>query len=902
MRLQNAACINSKGSFSCGPCPENFAGNGYEECISLDRVPRNIVRAGYISLTCVPSHTNLRIRVEVRLQEQFTCNLTLGDTQDPGCSLKKAISDKVSVIKDASARQCGMDFNKTRRESTARIVVGCALKSRPNRIVSQVNYTLSCSLDHGTPSLSREALNNSFSSHFKFNTRKVLRRLPPWEEELPTWNSGFEFEDDCPWYGARRGARCPSFAAADLIWTFDERKHTQRQTFDSSKKTSPNSPSKALVGNLTNFPPSPWNPWSPGVNGNALTLNVGGNRAGKVVSGDWSAKGPELTVAVWVRPGAESASKTARLVVSKSGSNGQLQWGLWLSGANDGGFSFRMQGQSGQMQTFTFQNTGSSVHKHFDSTWHHLAAVYNTTDSSVRLYHNGIEKVAKQCAPKDCVVSTSAGPLVVGASNSANDIFYGTVDELFVFSKALTTEHLVSLATTTNDCGASSYGNSRNCRLRAPPASCAEIFRSLDGDVSDGFYQIWPPSNTGVKQMQVYCDMTHGGKTYFIYDDTPDNTRDDFKTGWTLATLRTWCQSASQTFDVVSVTSALEVDSIIRPLLNRSGYDLTRPSGVPLAFANYTGRVSYTSLDSTASKLDTVLAQLYKPPYSYAPVGHSSTNNLVGLGWGTNGKPGLKDFNPSDAMQALVCAITVGHESKGCTVKTAFNYDKSATFDDGSCISADRAPSLAAYVTVSNNLVKNGGFENLATTIQAPAGTASPLTPGVWAPVGPSAGQVKQGIAHGMKGASYFLHTACDADGSAGGVQQQIVTTAGAFYLLEFWASGSRRGAMVDTGLVSGGTLNNQLFETQGHVEDGNGVSSWAKFQFILMSPGQHIDLIFYSGARQCIHIDDVSLKQIQLPGECTKAHTLNLAALGATATASSVYGAFVPGTSTPSV
>jgi hypothetical protein len=131
---------------------------------------------------------------------------------------------------------------------------------------------------------------------------------------------------------------------------------------------------------------------------------------------------------------------------------------------------------------------------------------------------------------------------------------------------------------------------------------------------------------------------------------------------------------------------------------------------------------------------------------------------------------------------------------------------------------------------------------------------------------------------------------------SAGGVAQMIQDLdPNGFYLLEFWASGSRQGNDVDQFTVSAGSIQQQVVETTGDVEDP-GVAGWSKYQFILQANAAQIELSFYADARNCVQIDEVSLVQIQMPGPCTVTHEANLEQLGAVASASSSYGGLTPG------
>jgi hypothetical protein len=866
----HSRCINSMGSFACGKCPPGFAGNGYDKCIPLQNIEEQIVRDGSISLTCVPGHAKMRIGAQIRIENSFKCSMMLGNTKEAGCSLLSDDGKLVSKTLNTSGGACGTQFSVENKESTADIFVRCTTSKDTKWIVSQVNYSLSCSLDHGTPSLTREALNNSFTSHFKFNTKKVLRRLPPWEEKLPQWNKGFNFLDDCPWYGrGTRGAKCPSFDSLELLFTFDERKSTQRQAFDTSKR--PTDPKR--IGNLTNFKASPYNPWAPGVNGNSLEFDRQAHVAAKVVTGDWSMAASKLTVSIWVRPGQASSGDRPLVTKFKSGTT-DVQWGLSLDGANTGGFTLKIGEEA-----FPFK--GKEQGGYFDRTWHHIAAVFDSGDSTVKLYQNGINVETKKYTKS---VNQEAGPVVVGGSDGQNG-FHGALDELFIFSAALSADNIASLAMPTSDCGASSYGNSRNCRLRAPPKSCGDIFRSLDGDVSDGWHQVWPTANG--RQITVWCDMKSGGKTYYIYDDNK-NTDDKLTTsGWNISTLRSKCSAVAPNLEPVTPNSAAEVDKVILPLLKKLGYMKVKNSAVPLGFS-YGKNSQFASLATSRDSVGPIFTQLYQQ-YSYvSAINADSAKLLAGLGFDSQNKVAIKNFE-FDSIQALVCAVNTGHEIGGCMDKNAFNYAASATFEDGSCVDVKRAPTLSSYVTLSKNQVKNPGFQSTSGTLK-PGNREEPNKH--WQQVGPSDGKFKNRVGKEADKA-YELHVDCERADSAGGIQQVVPTVAGAFYILEFWAAGERKGSTVDAGFVTAGSLKNVRFETVGDFE--NGLAGWAKYQYILLASKESTQLVFYAGAGHCVNIDDVRVVQVQALGACTLTEQLNLAALGAKATASSSYNDLTP-------
>ena len=1246
---RKAQCTNLLGleeareiGYSCGACPEGFAGHGYPEvgCIELGNqqaplpgyqadAPQalEIVRDGAtISATCVPGHPYLRVKVDLIVEDTYQCEMYVGNASSTAptaefCRLM-VNGDQTSqreAYLNANDGECGTTFDGELSVATIKTV--CTLTdafksaiqalqdgtSFPVDTVAAIDYTLSCSLEHGTPTLVREAEDNDVTRWFKFNAKKMLHRLPPWEEPIPPWNAGFNFTDDCPWFNDAadtRALQCPSFDQLALLYTFDERLSTDRVAAD----TSQDGPVGPLDGRLLEFLPSPFNPWVPGVNGNALSFARDINRGALIVTEDWSVPqdATGLTVSVWIRPGGTTGDVGWRPIITKYGNqadpqdtrlgcpaywcpiaenaanqndecpdgevpehrtfaNGQdcrwdeptqgcagaggtcrtetvkiermgdIQWELALTGSNNGGFGFVMNGGKGGGEVpgiscsdflncasaDSLMNGGTDVvvslddaayhDATFDDTWHHIAVVWGADNDgapgfncgasdcgAVRVFLNGVPLLRDadfRSSDYDGTLRYAPGRIEIGAGGQGQGQFHGSLDELFVFTRPLSDEMISHLAIPQSDCGASSEGNSRNCRVRRPPGSCADMFDSLNGDVSNGRYSVFPeppagaPAGTEKHQVPVYCDMDNGGKTYYVIDtsQTTAATDDDYDLSavgqLTVAALADACASKSQSFDLVYPASAQEIDGVLRPLLTEvlhadgqhacsgtadgtvescsgtpdicqptdpqatyrctggysdddgcedlrcvdsgwdmdcsldyvclkgcaytpanvptcdldpstdgtaqcppgcvfglmdrtyaactgdndgtgqpcalnadatgcnvvggncvftsdnpvsvdpgtlecippgmCGYDLTGPAGIPLAYSPNDDNV-YESLvqfegpdgqpDGRSSFVMSAFSSLRRPDgdyrytgqyYNNIADGRGSSGELAGFGWGaTPTDPGIEDFSLSDPIQAIVCAINVGHAVGGCMDEAAFNFNPLATFDDGSCIDAERIPTVGAYVTLSENLVNDGGFERPADcptnadggTDCSTVGLEPGYTVGLWQQIGPEGGELRTAVQQHYSGnAAYHLHIRCQMGDSAGGVAQVIQNLdPSAFYLLEFWAAGGRQGNAVDAFTVSAGSIQELVVETTGDVEDP-GVAGWSKYQYILQATAEQIELKFYADALNCVQIDQVSLVQIQMPGPCTATHEANLQQLGAVASASSSYRGLTP-------
>lgn len=551
------------------------------------------------------------------------------------------------------------------------------------------------------------------------------------------------------------------------LWTFDESLSTDRLAFDAS----PDSHEAALV----NFLPSPYSPWTFGVNGNGLSF-ASETGATSVNAGSWdTSQWTQISVALWIRAGT-SASGNRRIIGQQrqeGDSDTNHAWALWLTGGNTGQFLVELGDGQTQQSTNDAFDQGS-----VDHMWQHIAFVYD--GAALTLFHNGVPAGDFQL---DIDLPQIAGGTVLlgGASDVSEGSHYeGVMDELTVFSRVLDPIEIASLATPHSDCGASSHGNSRNCRLRIPPASCADIYISLDTNVADGWYQIWPSDIE--TQLRVWCDMTNDGKTYFVHDDNAD-TADDLSSVADIDSLRSLCTSHTTVLDLVAVPSAEEVHTVLRPLLQDLGYDLTRASGVPLGF-DYGVTNQYKSLaaESSDRSVDGVFTSLLSD-YQYAhPDGAADANGdgyvLAGLGWGSDSAPGIEDFGFEDPMQAVLCSTNGVSILGGCMDPESYNYNPSATFNDGSCISFSRAPTLSLHVVMTPNLLVDSGFETDVGQL-APGDTR-----GQWTQLGPSGGVVKDDATAYHGSHSYMLHERCTDADSAGGIEQTVTgVVPGQFFL-----------------------------------------------------------------------------------------------------------------------
>ncbi len=223
--------------------------------------------------------------------------------------------------------------------------------------------------------------------------------------------------DNCPSIANpdQRDSEAPSVSLAPIVaWHFDE---------DGGSTTT--DVVDGHIGTLNNG--ATWN--STGRHGAAIEFPVGGGTV--IVPGSTDFNTPDqLSIALWVKPSAFSTNIN-RFVTRSS-------------------FVFRLQG--GKPHFYIRQggaNIGTQANVLIDAdAWTHLAAVWDGLgDGLLRIYVNGVEASAYDfqgtaAAPID---SSSSG-LTIG--NAAAEPFEGLMDELAIFSKALSAgeiQRLVSI-------------------------------------------------------------------------------------------------------------------------------------------------------------------------------------------------------------------------------------------------------------------------------------------------------------------------------------------------------------------------------------------------------------------------------------------------------------------------
>jgi hypothetical protein len=143
--------------------------------------------------------------------------------------------------------------------------------------------------------------------------------------------------------------------------------------------------------------------------------------------------GPTFTVSIWVRPGASTGFVTA--------------FGVAISAASSRNVASIMVGPSPNHAWFESTEAGngdflSGGPDLRDGMWHHVAITWN--GSIKRLYVDGTQ-VATETTP----LTTGGGPTSFGAdydANVATNFYPGALDELRIYSRALSAAEVATLA------------------------------------------------------------------------------------------------------------------------------------------------------------------------------------------------------------------------------------------------------------------------------------------------------------------------------------------------------------------------------------------------------------------------------------------------------------------------
>jgi hypothetical protein len=166
--------------------------------------------------------------------------------------------------------------------------------------------------------------------------------------------------------------------------------------------------------------------WTTGRYGRALSFNGNSSIAEIADAADLDlASG--MTIEAWIRPA--STQTGARTIAAKSGTAGAFPYGLELRSGRPGGF-VRLG------STSVRADAPSSVAA---KAWTFVATTFD--GSAIRTYVGGRKSSEKQTSG---TISASASPLELGANSVSGDRFKGAIDNVRLYSRALSSTELTA--------------------------------------------------------------------------------------------------------------------------------------------------------------------------------------------------------------------------------------------------------------------------------------------------------------------------------------------------------------------------------------------------------------------------------------------------------------------------
>lgn len=146
----------------------------------------------------------------------------------------------------------------------------------------------------------------------------------------------------------------------------------------------------------------------------------------------------------WVRPTQEGKGNAQAVFMNYLSSGDRVGWVLWQRGSRaatggDRGWNLRMYSANGD-QRFVDIITGNAAGGYDLNAWQHLAITYDATNKTAIFYVNGVPvgtqigDPAKTYAPNNGIVT----PAIGGFANGRENPFYGDIDEVALYDRALT--------------------------------------------------------------------------------------------------------------------------------------------------------------------------------------------------------------------------------------------------------------------------------------------------------------------------------------------------------------------------------------------------------------------------------------------------------------------------------
>ncbi len=246
----------------------------------------------------------------------------------------------------------------------------------------------------------------------------------------------------------------------------------------------------AVFGNTT---------WVPGKIGQAVSFDGTGDYA-TVTDNAGLDMTSAITMATWVRPGRVATQE----LIAKS-TNGSVN-GYDLALATSGALptSSRPFVRFNQVASAdTYRVSAASVYP-TDGTWMHVAATYDGT--TIRLYINGVEE---RSLVANVAIAANTLPLSIGAESNGARALQGAMDDIRLYSRALSTSEISALATVAPPNTAPVATNGTLAVTQDTPAT--GTLQATDADSNPLTYSIVA---NGTKGTAVVTNASTGAYTY----------------------------------------------------------------------------------------------------------------------------------------------------------------------------------------------------------------------------------------------------------------------------------------------------------------------------------------------------------------------------------------------------